>query len=62
MPNSRPSSTTTDVDTFNAVSNELLEAVTRASEETGFQIPVSQATVADVPYDYEDRLERSSQT
>jgi len=26
--------------------------------KTGFQIPVSQATVADVPYNYEDRLER----
>lgn len=51
-------STTTDLDTFNAVNNELLEAAARASEETGFQIPVSQATVADVPYDYEDRLER----
>lgn len=52
------SSTTTDLDTFNAVDNELLEAVARANEESGFQIPVSQATVADVPYDYEDRLER----
>jgi len=52
------SSTTTDLDTFNAINSELLEAVARANEETGLQIPVSQATVADVPYNYEDRLER----
>jgi len=51
-------STTTDLDTFTATNNELLEAVARASEETGLEIPVSQATVADVPYNYEDRLER----
>lgn len=51
-------STTTDVDTFNALNKELLEAVARAREETGFDIPVSQSTVADVPYNYEDRLER----
>lgn len=52
------SSTTCDVDTFNAISRALLRAVARANEETGLQIPVSQATVADVPYNYEDRLER----
>jgi hypothetical protein len=52
------SSTTTDLDTFNAIQQELLDAVAQATEETGFEIPVSQATVADVPYNYEDRLER----
>src|SRR5665647_3450251 len=52
------SSTTCDLDTLNAINKALLEAVARANEETGFQIPVSQATVADVPYNYEDRLER----
>lgn len=51
-------STTIDLDTFNAVSKELLDAVARATEETGFDIPVSQSTVACVPYNYEDRLER----
>lgn len=51
-------STTTDLDTFNALNKELLDAVARAIEETGFDIPVSQSTVADVPYNYEDRLER----
>ena len=50
-------STTTDLDTFNTVSEELLDAVARATEETGLDIPVSQSTVADVPYNYEDRLE-----
>lgn len=52
------SSTTTDLDTYNALDQELLDAVARATEETGFDIPVSQSTVADVPYNYEDRLER----
>lgn len=51
-------STTTELDTFNALNKELLDAVARAIEETGFDIPVSQSTVADVPYNYEDRLER----
>jgi hypothetical protein len=51
-------STTTDLDTFTAINDELQEAVARASEETGFEIPVSQSTVADVPSNYQDRLER----
>lgn len=51
-------STTTDLDTFSAVHKELLDAVARACDETGFDIPISQSTVADVPYNYEDRLER----
>jgi len=34
------SSTTSDLDTFNAINKELLEAVARASEETGFQSPI----------------------
>lgn len=52
------SSTTCDLDMFNAINRELQKAVARATEETGFQIPVSHATVADVPYNYEDRLKR----
>lgn len=51
-------STTSDLDTFSAVHEELQAAAARAAEETGLPIPVSQATVADVPYDYEDRIER----
>lgn len=52
------SSTTSDLDTFNVISEDLRQAVSRACLETGFEIPVLQATVADVPYNYEDRLER----
>ncbi|MBA3393463.1 MAG: hypothetical protein H0T89_12510 [Deltaproteobacteria bacterium] len=52
------SSTTSDLDTFNAITSELVEAVAQATADTGFAIPVSQATVADVPYNYEDRLQR----
>lgn len=51
-------STTTDLDTYTATSNELLDAVARANAETGFDIPVSHATIADVPYHYHERLER----
>lgn len=52
------SSTTSDLDTYNAITEELQNAVARAIEETGIHIPFSQATVADVPYNYGDRLER----
>ncbi len=51
-------STTTDLDTFTAISAELEEAVARATAETGLEIPVSRAGVADLPINYEDRLER----
>lgn len=51
-------STTSDLDTLNAITDELREAVARATDDTGYRIPVSHATVADVPYNYEDRLER----
>jgi hypothetical protein len=51
-------STTVDMDTFNEVDAALVDAVARAKEESGFEIPVSQAAVADVPYHYLERLER----
>lgn len=50
--------TTTDVDTFNDTTTELVDAVERANAETGLDVPISRASVADVPYNYEDRLER----
>jgi len=37
---------------------ELQEAVSRAVRDTGLEIPMQHATVADVPYNYQDRLHR----
>lgn len=51
-------STTEDIDTFTNVVAELRDAVARAAEETGLHIPLKHAAVADVPVNYEDRLER----
>ena len=51
-------STTDDVDTYEALNAELQVAIERAKDETGLNIPVRFSSVADVPYDYEDRLER----
>jgi hypothetical protein len=51
-------STTADVDTFTPTTAELEEAVARATQDTGLKLPLLQAGVADVPINYEDRLER----
>ena len=50
-------STTSDVDTHEALTADLEAAIARAKHETGLDIPVSHSTVADVPWDFEDRLE-----
>lgn len=54
----RAQSTTTDVDTQESLNAELEEAIRHARAETGLDIPVNHSTVAGVPYNYEDRLER----
>jgi hypothetical protein len=50
--------TTTDIDTFDALSLELEAALTHARSETGLDIPCSRSGVADIPYHAEDRCER----
>lgn len=49
---------TQDLDTFNAITAVLGEAVRQAQQDTGLMIPVGQAGVADVPYHYEGRLQQ----
>jgi hypothetical protein len=44
------------IDTFNAVSAKLRDAIDKALHETALEIEVSQATVAAVPTNCEDRL------
>jgi hypothetical protein len=51
-------STTDDIDTLQTMQAELGEAVRQAAADTGLRIPMRTSTVADVPHDYEDRLER----
>jgi len=51
-------STTTDVDTHNALSADLQAALEQARFVTGLDIPVSYSAVADVPYNCEDRFEQ----
>ena len=51
-------STTTDVDTRDALDSALEEAVRLANAKTGLAITVSHAAVGDVPWNSEDRLER----
>lgn len=51
-------STTTDVDTYNPLDATLENALERARADTGLAIPVQCSSVADVPYNYKDRLER----
>jgi predicted nucleotidyltransferase len=46
---------TSDIDSFNNV-NKLQAAYKKAKKETGLDIPLSQAGVADGPYNFEDRL------
>jgi hypothetical protein len=51
-------STTTDIDTFEPMTEELEQALALARAETGLEIPCAQSTVADIPYNAEDRVER----
>src|SRR4051794_30503425 len=49
---------TIDVDTWETDLRPLARAIALAREETGLDIPVSDAAVGDVPSDYESRLLR----
>jgi hypothetical protein len=51
-------SPTHDIDTFQRLSPALERAAAVATAQTGLDIPVSFAAVADAPYNFEDRLER----
>lgn len=51
---------TTDVDTFATNLAPLQGAIAHAREKTGLDIPVVEVGVADVPYSYEDRLQRET--
>lgn len=48
---------TTDIDTWATDLSKLNPAIDRARVETGLDIPVSSVGVADVPYNYEERLQ-----
>lgn len=48
---------TNDVDTYNSVDESLLAAAERARAETALQIPVGRSPVADLPCEFEDRLQ-----
>jgi Nucleotidyltransferase of unknown function (DUF6036) len=45
---------TQDIDSFNKIA-ALESAYEKAKKDTGLEIPLSQAGVADVPYNFEDR-------
>jgi hypothetical protein len=47
---------TADIDLFHGMSKRIAEAARRARQETGLAIAVAAAPVADLPYDYEERL------
>lgn len=47
---------TQDIDSFNKIPSALQRAYELAKSETGFNIPMSQAGVADAPHEFEDRL------
>jgi hypothetical protein len=51
-------STTVDVDTFTPTTVDLDTAVERAVAETGLEITLVHATVAEVPINYDERLVR----
>jgi hypothetical protein len=54
----RAESTTNDVDTVDAPGSALVTAIEQAIAETGLFVPVSRSSVAQMPWNYEDRLER----
>lgn len=51
---------TSDIDTWNRI-DRLKKAYELAKKETGFDIPMSQTTVADPPHDFESRLQLYNQ-
>jgi len=51
-------STTSDVDTNDAMNEDLQHAIKQAGSETGLAIPMNHSPVADVPWNFQDRLER----
>ena len=48
--------TTADIDLFHGMSKDIEDAARQARQETGLAISVAAAAVADLPYDYEERL------
>lgn len=48
---------TNDVDTFNSIDDAVQVAIERARSETFLEIPVSRSPVADVPREFEERLQ-----
>ena len=46
---------TSDIDTFDAIGNDLRRAIDVAREATGLPMPFEQSGVADGPYGFEDR-------
>jgi Nucleotidyltransferase of unknown function (DUF6036) len=51
-------STTRDIDTWNTIPATVHAAAERARAKTKLEIPIEQASVADAPYHYEDRMRR----
>ncbi|GEM_PF-920332 len=47
---------TSDVDVFAGLTDEFIEAGRQAQEETGLAIAIEKAAVAEIPYNYEDRV------
>lgn len=47
---------TQDIDSFSKISSRLQRAYEQAKLETGIDVPLSQAGVADAPYNFEHRL------
>lgn len=50
---------TRDIDTWTAVGRELLPALERARRATGLAVPFQRSGVADGPFDFESRLQRT---
>ncbi|MBZ0237311.1 MAG: hypothetical protein K8M05_33610 [Deltaproteobacteria bacterium] len=51
-------STTSDIDTYDGVSDALRVAADMAGVETGLRIPVGRSFIGEYPWFFEDRLER----
>lgn len=47
---------TADIDLWQGISDDILEAASRARKETGLGVAIGSAAVADLPINYEDRL------
>lgn len=50
---------TMDIDLFRGLTRDIVDAAARARQETGLAIDVGAAPVADLPYDYENRLRQA---